>query len=73
MEIIFIVFCGGILLYTGLWKILGPVYLVWMIAFFISEKFSLKKVLAAKILKDRRMAEEECRIDFTVSHMPPCL
>lgn len=73
MEIIFITFFGILLFYTGLWQILAPVFIVWLVAFFVSEKFSVSKVLASRIRKEKRMAEEECRIDFAVSHMPPCL
>jgi len=38
MEIIFIGAVGAILLFTGLWKIVIPIFLIWWLAFIVCER-----------------------------------
>jgi hypothetical protein len=37
MEIIFIGVLGAMLFFTGLWKVVTPIFLIWWLAFIVSE------------------------------------
>jgi hypothetical protein len=37
MEIIFIGAVGAMLFFTSLWKIVGPIFLIWWVAFIVFE------------------------------------
>jgi hypothetical protein len=37
MEIIFIGVVGAILFFTGLWKLVAPIFLIWWVAFIVCD------------------------------------
>jgi hypothetical protein len=70
MEIIFIGLVGAILFFTGLWKLVAPIFFIWWLAFIVSEsRQKAVKMKGFKITAPQFSALK--RPQYTVNYFGP--